>query len=505
MTDFDLKQDCRHVRWDRPCTPHKQRGKVCATCDEYAPVKHRILMVKLAATGDVLRTTSFLPAIHAQWPQAKVTWLTRPGAAALFAGNPLVDEVLTTDDAVTAARLATETFDVVLCPDADPDAAVLAAMAKGKERRGYVRDNTGRVVPLGPGAQHWLAMGVSDTLKKQNQSTYQQLVAAVLDLDPALVREPILEPSTADHEAARAFVAGLTSKLPLVGLNTGAGGRWAYKIWTAEHQATFLRLAADAGLAVLLLGGPEEVERHRALLEGARGLPVFDAGNHNSYGRFAALIEQCRAIVTSDSLAVHVAAARKVPAIVLFGPTSAAEIELYGRGTKIVPKDLECLCCYLPRCDRVPHCQALIDPTTVLAAVQHWVHAPRDARGDWPAPTAGGILPRMNGKFELKRTSDQQFLFNLKAGNNEIILTSERYKVKDIAQAAIESVRANASFDERFERRTSTNKKPYFVLKSESGDIIGTSELYNTPAAMENGINSVKTNGATPKLDDRTL
>src|SRR5262245_13914320 len=106
-------------------------------------------MVKLAATGDVLRTTSFLPAIHQTWPQAKVTWVTRPGAAALFAGNALVDEVWTTDDAVTAAKLQTERFDVVLCPDADPDAAALAALAHGRDRRGFVRDQPGRVPAVG--------------------------------------------------------------------------------------------------------------------------------------------------------------------------------------------------------------------------------------------------------------------------------------------------------------------------------------------------------------------
>lgn len=373
--DFDLKQDCRHVRWDRPCAPHKRRGKECATCDEYAPVRHRVLMVKLAATGDVLRTTAFLPAIHAAWPQAKVTWLTRKSAVALFDGNPLVDEVLATDDAVTAARLATETFDVVLCPDADPDAAVLAAMAKGKERRGYVRDASGRIVPLGPGAARWLAMGLGDRNKKANTQTYQHLVAEVLGLDPAAVREPILEPSKHDSAEATAFVRGLPGQGPLVGLNTGAGGRWAYKQWTRAHQQTFLRLATDAGLRVLLLGGPEEVATHKELLAAATGQPVFDGGNHNSYGRFAALIDQCRAVVTSDSLAVHCAAARKVPAIVLFGPTSAAEIEVYGRGSKIVPPGLDCLCCYLPRCDRVPHCQALIEPAVVLAAVQQWVAA----------------------------------------------------------------------------------------------------------------------------------
>lgn len=375
MTDFDLKTDCRHVRWDRPCAPHKRRGKVCATCDEYDPIRHRVLMVKLAATGDVLRTTAFLPAIHATWPQAKVTWLTRRSAVGLFDGNPLVDEVLATDDAVTAARLTTETFDVVLCPDADPDAAVLAAMATARERRGYVRDAQGRVVPLGPGAARWLAMGLSDTQKRANLDTYQDLVADVLGLDRALVTEPILEPSGHDKAAARAFLQGLGATGALVGLNTGAGGRWAYKVWTREHQQAFVRLCTDAGCSVLLLGGPEEVVRHRELLAANAGRAVFDGGNHNSYGRFAGLVEQCRVIVTSDSLAVHVAAARKVPAVVLFGPTSAAEIELYGRGTKVVPPGLDCLCCYLPRCDRVPHCQALIEPQVVWAAVQPWLAA----------------------------------------------------------------------------------------------------------------------------------
>lgn len=372
---FDLKRDCRHVRWDRPCAPHKQRGKVCDGCDEYAPIRHRVLMVKLAATGDVLRTTAFLPAIHATWPQAKVTWLTRPSAVDLFTANPLVDEVLATDDAVTIARLSSETFDVVLCPDADPDAAALAAMVRARERRGYVRDGRGEVVALGPGAQSWLAMGLSDERKKANRATYQHLVAEVLGLDPRLVREPILEPSAADGAWASSLVAALPVRGSLVGLNTGAGGRWAFKQWTREHQEEFVRLVTDGGDSVLLLGGPEEVERHRQLLAVAAGRAVFDGGNQNSFGRFAALIDRCGCVVTGDSLATHVAAARRVPAIVLFGPTSSHEIELYGRGSKVVPPGLECVCCYLPRCDRVPHCQALIEPQVVLAAVRQWLAA----------------------------------------------------------------------------------------------------------------------------------
>jgi heptosyltransferase-2 len=376
VSDFELKHDCRHVRWDRPCAPHKQRGKVCGTCDEYDPIQHRVLVVKLAATGDVLRTTSFLHAIHHTWPGARVSWLTRPAAVELFTGNELVDEVLSTDDAVTSARLATEEFDVVLCPDADPDAAALAAMPRARERRGFVRNAVGRVVPLGEGARRWFEMGLSDARKKANTRTYQALVAEVLGFDPALVREPVLEPSAADREFAREFRRATGFHGTLVGLNTGAGGRWAYKQWTLPHQQAFLRQMTGGGCGVLLLGGPEEVDRHRLLCEGAAGRPVFDAGNHNAFGRFAALLELCRVVVTSDSLAVHVAAARRVPAVVLFGPTSAAEIELYGRGVKITPPGLDCLCCYLPRCDKVPHCQALIEPAVVVEAVRGLLAAP---------------------------------------------------------------------------------------------------------------------------------
>lgn len=370
MPDFVLHRDCRHVRWDRPCTPHKLRGRECAGCPEYAPVRHKVLVVKLAATGDVLRTTSFLHAVHVTWPQAKVTWVTKPAAAALFRGNAMVDEVLATDDTATVARLQTESFDAVLCPDADPDAVAIASMARAKERRGFRRDEQGGVVPLGEGARLWLEMGLSDARKRANTETYQTLVARVLGFDPALVREPVLEPSGADRKMAAEVIAATGFNGTLVGLNTGAGGRWEYKQWTYQHQLEFLRNATGAGLGVLLLGGPEEVGRHAQLLSASRGLAVFDGGNGNSYGQFAALVERCRVVVTSDSLAAHVAAARRVPAVVLFGPTSAHEIELYGRGVKLTPPGFDCLGCYLPRCDKVPHCQQAILPGTVLAAVQ---------------------------------------------------------------------------------------------------------------------------------------
>ncbi|MHB8137334.1 MAG: YegP family protein [Smithellaceae bacterium] len=108
----------------------------------------------------------------------------------------------------------------------------------------------------------------------------------------------------------------------------------------------------------------------------------------------------------------------------------------------------------------------------------------------------------MAGTFELKKGDSGQFMFNLKAANGQIILTSQQYKAKIDAQNGIESVRKNAGNDANFERKTSSKKEPYFVLKATNGQTIGKSEMYKTAAAMENGITSVKTNAPDAKVAD---
>lgn len=100
----------------------------------------------------------------------------------------------------------------------------------------------------------------------------------------------------------------------------------------------------------------------------------------------------------------------------------------------------------------------------------------------------------MAGKFELKKSKNGQFMFNLKAANNQIIITSEIYQQKDSARNGIESVKKHAGDDVNYERKTSSKGQPYFVLKATNGQIIGTSEMYSSASAMEKGIASVKAN-----------
>ena len=100
----------------------------------------------------------------------------------------------------------------------------------------------------------------------------------------------------------------------------------------------------------------------------------------------------------------------------------------------------------------------------------------------------------MAAKFELKRSDNGKYRFNLKAGNGEIILSSESYESKSGAENGIESVKKNAPEDARYDRRSSSGGDPYFVLKAGNGEVIGRSETYSSTSAMENGIKSVMSN-----------
>ncbi|MEN9367290.1 MAG: hypothetical protein RL489_1648 [Pseudomonadota bacterium] len=106
------------------------------------------------------------------------------------------------------------------------------------------------------------------------------------------------------------------------------------------------------------------------------------------------------------------------------------------------------------------------------------------------------------GRFELHPSGTGSFRFVLKAGNHQVILSSQSYASHAAALGGIESVRTNAALPERFDRRESKAGEPYFVLKAGNGQIIGQSEMYSSAAGMENGILSVARNAPEAELKD---
>lgn len=104
-------------------------------------------------------------------------------------------------------------------------------------------------------------------------------------------------------------------------------------------------------------------------------------------------------------------------------------------------------------------------------------------------------------KFEVYQDSRSEFRFRLKANNGQSILASEGYSAKSGCMNGIESVRKNSQDDSKYDRKKSSNGKHYFNLKASNGQIIGTSEMYESSSGMENGIASVKTNAPTATVE----
>ena len=341
-----------------------------------------ILIIKTAALGDVLRTTSILPGLHRKYARASVTWLTAANAVELIATHPLVARVEPVDceseaSLDRAARaLARTSWRRVISLD-DEDALCRLASGLRTEQlsgahvaadgaRAYTRD----VAP-------WFDMGLlsvhgkaeADRLKVANQKSQPAIYAEMLGIEMG-------KPALHLTDEARAFgerfarEAGLRAHGPVVGLNTGAGGRWLSKQLSIERTVALAR-AVDTALAgrveFLVLGGALEAERNREIVHelGRAGLArrTVDAGTDRTLSQFAGLVSLCDLVVSSDSLCLHVAVARDVPVVAFFAPTSAAEIELYGRGEKVSSTSPD-YCSYRPDADN-----SSITPERLTAAV----------------------------------------------------------------------------------------------------------------------------------------
>ena len=366
-----LKLDCKYFPGDRPCSFNKREGVKCDVCPYYESEQTRILIIKLEAVGDVLRTTCILHGLKEKYPKSEITWMTRASAVPLFENNKLVDRVFAYESTETILHAMVEEFDVVINLDSAPDSAVLASTVKGQEKMGFGFDGRGNISPFNSEAIPWLEMGAFDDLKKKNIRSYQDLMLDICRLKTTK-KDIILELSEKELIFARYFAEqfGLDHTTFKIGLNTGASGRWQLKQWTLEGFEKLIKLLLEQTHAsILLYGGSSEKERneHLSKLHPSR---VVNTGTDNSLRRFFALVTLSDIFLTGDTLALHVATALKKEIIAFFGPTSAAEIDSYNGQIVKIQANLDCLVCYKPRCDFNPNCMNSITPEQIFSLIK---------------------------------------------------------------------------------------------------------------------------------------
>ncbi len=361
--DAIVRYDCRYFLGDRPCV----HGGQCDGCERYSPMGTRILIVKLAAAGDVLRTAAILPPLKRKHPESHITWVTDASSLPLMLLNPYLDRVMPFDFS-TFIELRGQRFDMVVCLDKEPRAAAFAAQVPAERRFGYGLTEWGTVRPLDERASYDFELGLSNERKfHENTRTAPDIFCEIAGVrsegEPYMLVLP-----DASIEAARTFLDELNPPELLVGLNVGAGGVFANKAWTPEGYAEVARrVKAELGGRCIVLGGEADRDRMELVLSLAEGC-ALDGGTHPILD-FAAIVGRLDALVTGDTLALHLAVALGVPVVALFGPTVPQEIDLFGRGRKVVSQ-ADCAPCYLRSCERSPSCMDAIGADEVMAALR---------------------------------------------------------------------------------------------------------------------------------------
>jgi ADP-heptose:LPS heptosyltransferase len=331
---------------------------------------HRILIVKLAAIGDVLRTTPLLTGLKRAYPQSHITWVVDREAQPLLKNNPYIDRLLSFDFA-SLLPLEAEAFDLVIGLEKEPRGAAIVSKVKAKEKRGFSLGPEGNPFPLNSSSEYAFFLGLSDELKfHQNRKTYPELIFEIAGIDYQGDEYLFfLAPEDAVFAEKFARKTGLKKSNRVIGLNTGAGAVFANKAWTEEGYLGLIKqLKKEPGTKVLLLGGPGEKERNRRILKKTRGA-VIDTGCDNTLGQFAAILNLCDLVVTGDTTAMHLAIGLKKKVIALFGPTCAQEIELYGRGEKVA-SSFPCAPCYRRKCEVSPNCMEGVTAEEVMKKIQ---------------------------------------------------------------------------------------------------------------------------------------
>jgi len=320
--------DCRYYKGYKPCWPHKKFGQLCLGCRHYKPARKRILVIKLAALGDVVRTASLISPIRAKYGlDCHITWLTADEAFQILRKVSGIDKLIPYNWKSQVSIMVMK-FQVVICLDKEPESTSLAVAVDADERYGFGMDPNGNTGAISESAKEALQLGLDDYAKRLSPLTYQQTCARMIG---------VAEPE--DYPFFTGFKA--CEESGKIGLNRMAGDRF-YKKWSG--WAKLFELLKNRGFK------PEMQEQKRSITD------------------YMSWIASCSCVVTMDSFGMHLGIALRRKVVTLFGSTPSEDIDMYGRGVKIIPES-DCLACYRKRCLKDTPCYELITPEQVADSV----------------------------------------------------------------------------------------------------------------------------------------
>ncbi|MEN8193015.1 MAG: glycosyltransferase family 9 protein [Bacteroidota bacterium] len=357
MLISDVKTDCRYFKGHIPCKFNKTHNVRCTSgnsvCSFYDKTDKKILIIKLGAIGDVIRTTPLFSRLKKENPSAKFYWLTLTPDIV-----PAEVDLTLKLDLNSSIYLQEVEFDIAINLDKDYEACALFNRIKANKKFGFSLVD-GFPTPTNQLAEHKYLTGIFDDLNQQNKKNYLEEIFEICDLD--FQGEKYTLDSFDDH--SKEWEIDYSKKI--VGLNTGCGGRWTSRLWPEKYWIELAKKLIAQGYEVIFLGGELEDEKNKRLSEqsGGKYFGTFPLKT------FINLVNQVDLVVTAVTMAMHITLGLNKKIVLFNNIFNKHEFELYGLG-KIIEPEKECNCFFSAKCSNNDYeCMDFLYPSKVLSSV----------------------------------------------------------------------------------------------------------------------------------------
>jgi len=342
------------------------------------PLPKKILVIRLSAIGDVVRTIPSVLALRGIFPQATIHWLVEDRCAEIITGLEGVDGLklaprrawnklkgLERFRAMLAfgRELKAEGYDLVVDFHGVAKSGFMAFLSRSPQRVGYPKG-------IAKEGAH-LALTERVPMVPGKLSRYDRNFLLPRHFDPTVAEpSPRLPIGEGDRAMARAFMGakGLAPK-GFAFLYPGTSKVGAYKRWPAEHFGRLADLVLErTGLPAVIGWGPGEEEMVERLVQAARHpvhvLPL------TSMKEMAAVLEQARLYIGGDTGPLHIASLLGTPAVAIYGPSDPVLNEPWRQTPfRIVRTGIACSPCRNRKCNHLS-CLSLLEPERALEAVE---------------------------------------------------------------------------------------------------------------------------------------
>jgi heptosyltransferase-2 len=313
-----------------------------------------ILIIKHGALGDVVRTSYFAKPLKLKHGiSSKIFWITNPNSVELLRYNPYIDQLVT-----SFIEIYDVNFNIVYSLDDELDILLETTKLKFEEIIGLKYTLEKQEISYCDLSSKWFDMGLrskfgkdfADNLKKSNKLSHTEIFNKIFNtniISPTFFGSAYYENYISENFNLNDFK---------IGINPFAGGRWKSKelIQTELHKL-IEEILSDTSLLnkndkLLLFGGFDDFNKNIELANKFNDIRIKVINTDRSPLLLAAFIKNLQILITSDSLALHLAIAQNIKHIAFFSPTSSKEIDSFNYGQHILSTS-EDYCSYKKEAD----------------------------------------------------------------------------------------------------------------------------------------------------------